>query len=40
MFERALYQLGRRVGHNIKIDYRWTASNPELIRTYAQELGL
>ena len=37
-FERALYQLGWRVGRNIRIDYRWAASNPELARTYAREL--
>jgi putative ABC transport system substrate-binding protein len=38
-FERALYQLGWRVGRNIRIDYRWAASNPELARTYARELA-
>ncbi len=38
-FEQALFQLGWRVGDNIRIDYRWTASNPELIRMYAHELA-
>jgi putative ABC transport system substrate-binding protein len=38
-FERALYQLGWRGGRNIRIDYRWAASNPELARTYARELA-
>jgi putative ABC transport system substrate-binding protein len=38
-FEGALQQLGWTAGHNIRIDYRWTASNPDLMRRFANELA-
>ena len=38
-FERALQQFGWTAGHNIRIEYRWTASNPDLMRRFAKELA-
>jgi putative ABC transport system substrate-binding protein len=37
-FLRALQQLGWSDGHNIRIDTRWTAGNPDNIVKYAAEL--
>jgi ABC-type uncharacterized transport system substrate-binding protein len=37
-FERALHQLGWIQGSNLRIDYRWTGNDPELIRKYVAEL--
>ncbi len=38
-FEGALQQFGWTAGHNIQIEYRWTASNPDLMRRFAKELA-
>ena len=38
-FERGLQQFGWTAGHNIQIEYRWTASNPDLMRRFAGELA-
>ena len=38
-FEGALQQFGWTAGHNIRIEYRWTASNPDLMRRFAKELA-
>ena len=37
-FERALKELGWTDGGNLRIDYRWAANDPELIRKFAAEL--
>ena len=37
-FQQALQQLGWRDGRNVRIDVRWSASEPERIRKYAAEL--
>jgi ABC-type uncharacterized transport system substrate-binding protein len=37
-FLQALEQLGWTIDRNVRIDYRWTAGDPERIRTYAAEL--
>ena len=38
-FEGALQQFGWTTGRNIRIEYRWTASNPDLMRRFANELA-
>jgi putative ABC transport system substrate-binding protein len=38
-FERALPQFGWTAARNIRIEYRWTASNPDLMRRFAKELA-
>jgi putative tryptophan/tyrosine transport system substrate-binding protein len=37
-FQQQLQQLGWTDGHNVRIDYRFTAANPENFRKYAAEL--
>jgi putative tryptophan/tyrosine transport system substrate-binding protein len=37
-FLQGLQQIGWSVGRNLQIDYRWGASDPDRIRTYATEL--
>ena len=37
-FQQALQQLGWMDGRNVRIDIRWSASEPERIRKYAAEL--
>jgi putative ABC transport system substrate-binding protein len=37
-FEQALQQSGWTPGQNIRIEYRWTASDPDLMRRFAKEL--
>jgi len=37
-FHQALEQIGWRSGHNIEVDYRWTAGNADLAETLAKEL--
>jgi len=37
-FERGLQERGWRPGGNLQIEYRWTASNANLYRRFAQEL--
>jgi putative ABC transport system substrate-binding protein len=37
-FEQAIKELGWTIGSNLRIDYRWTRNNPELIRKFAAEL--
>jgi putative ABC transport system substrate-binding protein len=37
-FEEGLRELGWHDGRNIRIEYRWAAGRPELIRQYGQEL--
>jgi putative tryptophan/tyrosine transport system substrate-binding protein len=37
-FEGALQQFGWTPGRNILIDYRWNASNPDLMRRFAKQL--
>lgn len=37
-FQQGLRDLGWQDGRNIRIEYRWAASKPELIRQYAQEI--
>jgi putative tryptophan/tyrosine transport system substrate-binding protein len=38
VFEDALRGLGWRSGENIKIEYRWAAGDPNLVRSHAAEL--
>jgi putative ABC transport system substrate-binding protein len=38
IFEDALRRLGWRSGENIRIEYRWAAGNPNLVRSHAAEL--
>jgi len=38
-FEQALKELGWTDGGNLRIDYRWTKNDPELIRKFAAELA-
>jgi putative tryptophan/tyrosine transport system substrate-binding protein len=38
-FERALQQFGWTATQNIGIEYHWTASNPDLMRRFANELA-
>jgi putative ABC transport system substrate-binding protein len=38
VFRAALRELGWTDGRNVRIDVRWTAADPNLIRTYAAEL--
>ena len=38
IFQQALQELGWKVGHNIRIDYRWGNADPERIQTLAKEL--
>src|SRR5262249_14950789 len=37
-FLQGLRQLGWTVGHNVQIDYRWSAGNEDDTRKYAAEL--
>src|SRR6516164_6185693 len=37
-FEQAIKELGWTIGGNLRIDYRWTGNDPELIRKFAAEL--
>jgi putative ABC transport system substrate-binding protein len=37
-FHQALERIGWRPGHNIEVDYRWTAGNADLAETFAKEL--
>src|ERR1043166_6242436 len=37
-FEQALKQLGWNNGANLRIDFRWSGNNPELVRKFAAEL--
>ncbi len=37
-FQDGLQELGWKDGENIRIEYRWAAGQPELVRRYAQEL--
>src|SRR5262245_65784363 len=37
-FAQALAQLGRTVGRNLRIEYRWAAGDAERLRRYAAEL--
>src|SRR5262249_31165521 len=37
-FQGALEQLGWKSGHNVEIDYRWTAGNSELAENFANQL--
>jgi putative ABC transport system substrate-binding protein len=37
-FQQGLADLGWKDGENVRIEYRWSASNAELIRQYAEEL--
>src|SRR5262245_2283257 len=37
-FQQRLQQLGWTDGHNVRIDYRFVAANPENYRKYAAEL--
>jgi ABC-type uncharacterized transport system substrate-binding protein len=37
-FERELRRLGWTQGSNLRIEYRWSGNDPELIRKYADEL--
>ncbi len=37
-FEQAIKELGWTIGGNLRIDYRWSHNNPELIRKFAAEL--
>jgi putative ABC transport system substrate-binding protein len=37
-FAQGLQQAGWRVGDNIRIDYRWGAGNPDMMRKHAQEM--
>jgi ABC-type uncharacterized transport system substrate-binding protein len=38
VFLQSLQQLGWSVGHNLRIDYRWSAGNGERVRKHAAEL--
>src|SRR5262245_20387936 len=38
-FAQELQRLGWTIGRNLQIDYRWSAGNPERVRTYAAELA-
>jgi putative ABC transport system substrate-binding protein len=38
-FRQGLQELGWTEGRNLRIDYRWTAGDPELYRKYAAELA-
>jgi putative ABC transport system substrate-binding protein len=37
-FEQGLRELGWIAGNNLRIDYRWTAGEPDLFRRFAKEL--
>jgi putative ABC transport system substrate-binding protein len=37
-FEQAIKELGWTIGGNLRIDYRWTGNDPDLIRKFAAEL--
>jgi putative ABC transport system substrate-binding protein len=37
-FQQALELLGWRPGHNVELDFRWTAGNADLAETFAKEL--
>src|SRR5437899_1925563 len=37
-FRQGLQDLGWMEGRNVKLDYRWTAGNPALMRRYAAEM--
>lgn len=37
-FSQGLAGLGWKQGENVRVEYRWSASNSELIRQYAREL--
>jgi putative tryptophan/tyrosine transport system substrate-binding protein len=37
-FTRGLQELGWTIGRNVRIDYRWSAADPDLLRKYAAEL--
>jgi putative tryptophan/tyrosine transport system substrate-binding protein len=37
-FQQSLQDLGWVEGRNVRFDYRWTGSNPDKIRTFADEL--
>src|SRR6266567_425754 len=37
-FQQGLQELGWSLGRNVRIDFRWGASDPERIRKYAAEL--
>lgn len=37
-FSQGLASLGWKQGENVRVEYRWSASNSELIRQYAKEL--
>jgi putative tryptophan/tyrosine transport system substrate-binding protein len=38
-FAQGLQELGWSIGRNLRIDYRWGASNPDNTRKYAEELA-
>ena len=38
IFQQTLQELGWKVGHNTRIDYRWGNADPERIQTLAKEL--
>ena len=37
-FEQAIKELGWIIGGNLRVDYRWTRNDPELIRKFVAEL--
>jgi putative tryptophan/tyrosine transport system substrate-binding protein len=39
VFEQALQALGWTVGRNLRIDYRWTGTDPDTIQKFAAELA-
>ena len=39
VFEQALQSLGWTVGRNLRIDYRWTGTDPDTIQKFAAELA-